>query len=136
MSPTLHLRVITPSKIVIEKDILSVTLPGADGEMTILPRHVRLFSLLKEGIVRMRNTEEEFLAIGGGYVETDGKDVHILVSRAYGQNEIDTRETERAIEEAKHIISETKDEDKRREAEAILRRSVIDMKLVRRRKAR
>ncbi len=130
----LHVRVITPRKVVFEKDISSVTLPSADGEITILPRHAKLFSLLSEGVVRMRDTEEEYLAIGGGYVETDGKDVHILVSRAYGQEEIDAKETERALSEAKKILSETKDEQKRQEAIAVMRRSVIDMKLVRRRK--
>lgn len=119
-----------------EEDIKSITLPSVDGEITILPKHVRLFSLLKEGIVRFNSNEEKYLAIGGGYVETDGKDVHVLVSRAYGQDEIDQKETERAIDEAKKIISETKDTAKRKEAEAILRRSVIDMKLIRRRKSR
>lgn len=119
-----------------EEDIKSITLPSVDGEITILPKHVRLFSLLKEGIVRFSNGDEKYLAIGGGYVETDGKDVHVLVSRAYGQDEIDQRETERALDEAKKIIAETKDVSKRKEAEAILRRSVIDMKLIRRRKSR
>lgn len=119
-----------------EEDIESITLPSVDGEITILPKHVRLFSLLKEGIVRFSNGDEKYLAIGGGYVETDGKDVHVLVSRAYGQDEIDQKETERALDEAKKIIAETKDTTKRKEAEAILRRSVIDMKLIRRRKSR
>lgn len=119
-----------------EEDIKSITLPSVEGEITILPKHVRLFSLLKEGIVRFDNGEEKYLAIGGGYVETDGKDVHVLVSRAYGQDEIDQKETERALDEAKKIIAETKDTTKRKEAEAILRRSVIDMKLIRRRKSR
>jgi len=133
---SLHLRILTPRKVVMEEDIKSITLPSVDGEITILPKHVRLFSLLKEGIVRFSNGDEKYLAIGGGYVETDGKDVHVLVSRAYGQDEIDQRETERALDEAKKIIAETKDVSKRKEAEAILRRSVIDMKLIRRRKSR
>ena len=133
---TLHLRVLTPRKVVLEKDIRSITVPSADGEITILPHHVRLFSLLKEGIICMRDGSEEYLAIGGGYVETDGKDVHVLVSRAYDQDEIDVKETEEAIASAKKIISETKNADERHEAEAILRRSVIDMKLIRRRKSR
>lgn len=132
--PMLHVRVITPRKIVMEKDISSLTVPSADGEITILPRHVHLFSLLTEGIITLRGEGEEFLAVGGGYVETDGKNVHVLVSRAYGQGEIDARETEKALEEAKKVLAETKDEGKRQEAAAILRRSVIDIKLLKRRR--
>jgi len=81
----LHLKIITPKKVVLEKDIKSISLPSEEGEITILPRHTNLFSLLKEGIIKIKSeTKEDFLAIGGGYLETDGEVVNILVTRAYG----------------------------------------------------
>ena len=52
---TLHLKVITPRKIVIDKQVNSVTVSSADGEITILPHHTHLFSLLVEGIVKIKN---------------------------------------------------------------------------------
>ena len=68
----------------------SVTVPTTDGEITILPHHVHLFSLLVEGNCQNKNGEnEDDLAIGGGYLETNGETVTVLVSRAYGQGEID-----------------------------------------------
>lgn len=131
----IHLKIITPSKITLEEDVNSVSVPSVDGELTILPRHEKLFSLLKEGIVRIKkNQKEDLLAIGGGYLETDGKDLSILVSRAYGQTEINEKETEKALNQAKKILSESKDQSQLAEAEAMLRRSVIDMKLIKRRK--
>lgn len=131
----IHLKIITPSKITLEEDVNSVSVPSVDGELTILPRHEKLFSLLKEGIVKIRkNQKEDLLAIGGGYLETDGKDLSILVSRAYGQAEINEKETEKALNQAKKILSESKDNVQIAEAEAMFRRSVIDMKLVKRRK--
>lgn len=134
---TLKLKVITPRKVVIDETIESVTVPTEDGEITILPHHSRLFSLLVEGIVKIRKSgEEDSLAIGGGYLETDGNTVKVLVSRAYGQNEIDQDLTNKAIERAKHILSESKDEKERAEAMTILRRSIIDSKLLKRRKNR
>ena len=42
----LHLKIITPKKVVLEHEVRSVTAPGADGEFTVLPRHTKLFSLL------------------------------------------------------------------------------------------
>jgi len=87
---TLLLKIITPKKIVLEKEILSITLPTEEGEITILPHHANLFSILKEGIIKIKyNQEEDYFAIGGGYLETDGHEVNVLVSRAYGQDEID-----------------------------------------------
>ncbi len=134
---SLRLKVITPRKIVIDKQVNSVTVPTADGEITILPHHVHLFSLLIDGIVKIKDAgNEDDLAIGGGYLETNGETVTILVSRAYGQGEIDRDLTDKAVEEAKNILSKSTDEKERAEAMSILRRSVIDSKLMKRRKAR
>ena len=134
---SLRLKVITPRKIVIDKQVSSVTVPTADGEITILPHHTHLFSLLIEGIVKIKSeANEDDLAIGGGYLETNGKTVTILVSRAYGQDEIDRNLTNKAVEEAKHILSKSTDEKERAQAMTIIRRSVIDSKLMKRRKSR
>src|SRR3989339_1366468 len=104
---TLKLKVITPRKVVIDETISSVSVPTEDGEITVLPHHARLFSLLVEGIVKIRKEgSENDLAIGGGYIETDGETVKVLVSRAYGQNEIDQELTIKAVENAKKILSE------------------------------
>src|SRR3990172_5679714 len=134
---TIRLKVITPRKIVIDRQVDSVTVPTAEGEITILPHHAHLFSLLVEGIVKIKSTgNEDDLAIGGGYLETNGETVTVLVSRAYGQNEIDKDLTDKAVEQAKQILVHSSDEKERNEAMSILRRSVIDSKLLKRRKSR
>ncbi|MBI2641021.1 ATP synthase F1 subunit epsilon [Candidatus Roizmanbacteria bacterium] len=131
----LHLRIITPQKIALEEEVSSVTAPSAFGEITILPRHTNLFTLLKEGIIKIKkNAEEDFLAIGGGYLETNGKEINILVSRAYGQDQIDEEQTKLALEEAQRILQKTKDESEKQQAIATLRRSFIDMKLIKRKR--
>src|SRR3989344_258088 len=127
----LHLKIITPQKIALEEDVLSVTAPSAQGEITVLPQHSNLFTLLKEGIVKIKpvyakvpEDKEKYLAIGGGYLETDGEEINILVSRAYGQDEIDAQKT----------ISLAKDESQRKQAISLLRRSVLNLKLMKRKK--
>lgn len=133
----LHLRIITPQKVVLEEDIKSITIPSSEGEITILPKHEKLFTLLTEGVVMIKKEgKEDHLAIGGGYLETDGRLINLLVSRAYGQDKIDTEETQKAIDRAKKIISSSKDESEREQALGLLRRSAIDMKLIKKRKAR
>ncbi len=133
----LKLKVITPRKIVVDRQVNSVTVPSSDGEITILPHHTRLFSLLVEGVVKIKTGgNEDALAIGGGYLETDGKTVTVLVSRAYGQDEVDRDLTDKAVEQAKQILSKSTDEKERNEAMSILRRSVIDSKLMKYRRHR
>lgn len=134
---TLHVRILTPSKVVKEEEATSVTVPSVDGEITILPKHVKLLSLLNEGVLTLRNEKaEDHLAIGGGYLETNGKNLNILVSRAYGQTEINEDITKKALEEAKNIMKEEKDHVRRSEAISIMRRSLIDLKLLKKRKTK
>jgi|SRR3989338_7723079 len=127
----MHLKVITPKKLAFEKEIESITIPSAVGEITVLPKHVELLTLLKEGVITIRSAkEEEYLSIGGGYMETDGITIHILVSRAYNQDEINEKHTEEALDKAKKILTETKDKKERDEALSTMRRSMLDMKLL------
>lgn len=126
------LQIITPKQVVYEKEVSSVTAPAADGEITILFMHAPLFSLLTEGIVLIKDEDDEsFFSIGGGYLETDGKAVRLLVSRAYGQDEIDEEEVKKAMAQAERDIKEAPDEVQRQRAMGTLRRSIVDMKLAR-----
>ena len=128
---SLKLRIITPNKIVLEKEILQITLPTSEGEITVLPNHIPLFSTLIEGVITIVDDKEEsFLSIGGGYLETDGKTINILVSRAYGQDEIDEKEIELAKKEAEKSVAIAKTEEERQQALASLRRSTFDIKLL------
>jgi len=131
----MKLRIITPKKMVLEEEIEAVTLPSIEGEITILPNHVSLFSLLKEGVVKIKyEKKEDFLAIGGGYVETNGEYVNLLVSRAYGQDEINQTATEKAIKEAEENLKKAKTTEERLQAGALLRRSMVDLKLLKKRR--
>lgn len=133
----IKLQIITPKKLVREEEISSITLPAYDGEITVLPNHQPLLSLLIEGIVTMRHgSKEESLAIGGGYIETNGRTMKLLVSRAYGQGEIDEKLTLEAIERAKTLIAESSDPANKAEAESLMRRSLIDSRLIKRHKSR
>lgn len=131
----IKLKILTPRKEVLSKDIDSITLPTPDGEITVLPHHTNLFTLLMEGIIKINvKGDEDFLAIGGGYAETDGKEIHVLVSKAYGQKEIDETLTQNAVSDAQKILKTTRNEKDRQEAVSILKRSLIDMKLLKRKR--
>lgn len=125
------LQIITPKEIVFEEEITSVTVPSATGEITILNRHVPLFSQLKEGIITVKRTGEDMvLAIGRGYLETSGKKTILLVSRAYDQNEIDEKAVFAARDQAQKDVENAPGEAERTEALESLRRSTIDLKLL------
>src|SRR3990167_3773829 len=101
----LKVRIITPQKTVVEREAESVTAPTTEGEISVLPHHAKLLTTLSEGIVTIREgSSVDYLAVGGGFLETDGGELRIIVSRAYGQGDIDEKQAQAAIEHAKKLM--------------------------------
>jgi F-type H+-transporting ATPase subunit epsilon len=133
----LNLKIISAKKVVLEKNIDSITAPAVDGQITILPHHANLLTLLKEGIMKLRyDSNEEYYAIGGGYLQTDGEEVIVLVSRAYGQDEINEKIVNEVKGKAKKLLETARDEKERKEALSLLRRSTIEDQLLKKVKKR
>ena len=98
----LNLQIITPERVVFaEEDIDSVTLPGSEGEMTILPQHAPLMTELQPGaLVFRRSGEETDVALAGGFVEVRDDKVVILADTAERSEEIDAARAEEARQRA------------------------------------
>lgn len=104
-----HFRVVTPDRVLSEEDVDSVSLPAAAGEVTVLVHHIPYVGLLQPGIVQIRRvgaTEEELLAISGGFANVDvgGKLLTILVETAEKATELDDAVIEAARTRAKQVM--------------------------------
>lgn len=127
----LNLKIITPQREVLNKSAESVSCTTIDGQITILPRHGALLTLLSEGVIKVKTDgKEEYYSAGSGYVETDGKEVVILISRAAGQEELDEKKIIEVQEEAKKLLKEEKGRAERQRALAMLQRATIDLKVI------
>ena len=104
----LKLRIITPERIVFdEENIESVTLPGAMGEMTILPQHAPIMTALRPGPVLFRRAGEDVdLALSGGFMEVRDDVVIVLADTAERSDEIDLARAEEARRKAQEELSD------------------------------
>ena len=101
----LHLDIVTPEKKVFSDEVENVYLPGADGEMGVLPQHAGLVTALQAGELRyLHNGEVGTLAVGSGFAEITQEKVVVLTDMALGEAEIDEDETEKALERAKEKL--------------------------------
>jgi F-type H+-transporting ATPase subunit epsilon len=97
----LQLDIVTPEKKIFSDLVDNVYLPGADGEMGILPQHAGLVTALKPGELRyLHKGKVESLAIGSGFAEVTQTKVIILTDSALGEAEIDEDHVEAAIKRA------------------------------------
>ena len=102
----LHLEIVTPEKKIFSDSVDNVYLPGADGEMGILPQHAGLVTALKAGELRyQKNGVTATLAIGSGFAEVDQTKVIVLTDSALGEEEIDEAATEAAMKRAEEQLA-------------------------------
>ena len=132
----LHLKLVTPEKVIFEEDFESITLDTSTGQVTILPNHAPLVSQLVPGeLMARKKGEERYLHLSGGFltVEPDSK-VVILADAAEHIFEIDEARAKVAMERARKALSEERlSAEEIAETEAALGRSLARLNIVRRR---
>lgn len=134
---TLHLEIITPERIAFSEDVDMVVAPGKMGVLGVLPRHEPLFAQLVEGELKIKKKGEDlYLAIGGGFMEITREKVTVLVTRAVHAKELNEAEIARAKKEAEEALKNKPTGRELVQAQALLRQSLVDMQLLRRRKHR
>lgn len=106
--PHVHIKLITPEKIIFEGDVLYVTVPTTTGVITVLPTHVPLVSTIAKGELVIKTKEEEIhFAVFAGVVDIrPGSIVNILVDRSERAEDIDVERAKLAVERARKILEE------------------------------
>jgi F-type H+-transporting ATPase subunit epsilon len=134
----LHLDIITPDETVFEGECDAVTLPTADGEITVLPHHVPLMSTLVPGTVIVRKDKEEFIfAVTRGVIEIDGRSARILAETADRAEGLQEAAIEKAKADAQKLLSERREDTEGfAEATALLERELAKLHTIRRHHAR
>jgi F-type H+-transporting ATPase subunit epsilon len=131
----LSFEIITGERIVYQDtDVDMVVAPGAEGALGILPQHAPLVSTLQPGELRVKKGANEVaLAVSGGFLEVTGDRVLVLADAAERAEEIDIARAEQARQRAQEqLATRTRDLDLVA-AEAALRRSLVRLRVARRR---
>lgn len=136
---TIRCEIVTQERLVYEKDVDSINMPGIEGRMGILPNHSPLLTVLDFGeVITRTNGEEEYFAIGGGVAEVQPDKVIILADSAEHAEEIDEERAAAARERANKAMDEGVEGDPvaYQMIEAALRRAQLRVDISRRRKSR
>jgi F-type H+-transporting ATPase subunit epsilon len=122
MADKIRLRVVTPSRLMLDDVVDEVTAPGALGEFGVLPNHIAFLTLLVPGEMSYKDgTTRHYLAVSGGYAEVLENVMTVLAPAAEFAGEIDTSRARQAKEFAEIRIGELNYEDREfKTAEAAL----------------
>ncbi|MBI3161528.1 MAG: ATP synthase F1 subunit epsilon [Chloroflexi bacterium] len=133
---TIRCEIVSQDRTVFAGDVDIVVLPGAGGEMGVLPKHAPVLTTLKYGIVKVRKGgKEELFVVAGGVAEVQPDIVTILADRG-SENiyDIDVDRAEAAKKRAQEYFSKNPpaDTDRYLIMEAALRRANLRLDVVKR----
>jgi F-type H+-transporting ATPase subunit epsilon len=135
MADTLKLEIITPDATVYSGDVNMVTLHAVEGQIGVLPHHVRLLTQVVPGemIVR-KDGQETFLAVGEGLVLVTGDKVSIITDMAIAAENIDEAKAEEARQRAAARLRDKISDEEVASVNSALVRSLAQLKVKRRRR--
>lgn len=127
----LHLKIMTPERLVIEEDVEAVYGYTVDGSIGILPHHIPMVSPLAVGILSyVRQGHKEPLTVMGGMLYTDGEKVTVLTDAAERSTEVDVMRAQHAKERAEALLRSKDEAHDQALAQQALARALTRLKLV------
>ncbi|HVP05661.1 MAG TPA: F0F1 ATP synthase subunit epsilon [Dehalococcoidia bacterium] len=134
----LSVHIVTAEREVYAEDgVDEIVVPGSEGELTVLPHHAPLLTMIHPGIMRIvKGNEETVSTITGGFLEVRENRVTILADAAERVEEIDVSRAEEARLRAQRALDERIGREELAAAAAALQRALLRLRAAERRHRR
>jgi F-type H+-transporting ATPase subunit epsilon len=128
---SLSVKVITPDKVVWDKDAEEIVLPTSTGRVGILKGHVPLLTGLTIGSLRLKtNTGWISLVLMEGFAEVQLDKITILSNEAEEVNSIDLKEAQNFVEAMTLMVEKAKTKEEKIVASSNLRKAMARLQAV------
>lgn len=127
----IHFQLVALTGTKFDGDAYEVILPTLDGEIGVLQDHMPLVSVATTGVIAVRkeprdtDRDREYFAISGGVIEISDNTLRVLVDEADNADNINEAEAEAAMERAKQLKAEAKDELSLEHAQQLVDRHAV-----------
>ena len=118
MADTVEFELVSPQRLVKSQPVEMVVVPGAEGDLGVLPGHSPLIAEVRPGVIDIHEGGKvgEQIFVAGGFCEVSPERCTVLAEEATPVAELDKAAAEARLQAA----SEGEDEDERRIAEAMV----------------
>jgi F-type H+-transporting ATPase subunit epsilon len=109
---------VSPEKVLFSGPVTSVTVPSADGEMTVFAGHAPVMAVLKPGVIAVDDGRQVTrLFVRGGFADVAGSAVTILAEQAVPLSEMKPEVLAGEIKAAEEDVADAKTPETRRIAQ-------------------
>lgn len=100
-------QVVTPSGIVLDKEVEEIVAPGVMGEFGVLIGHTPMLTFIKPGVFSyLENDKFIKFAVGAGFCEVLKDSVAVLVDAAYRAEDIDLSEAKSEVQSLEQQLAQ------------------------------
>lgn len=126
----LYLEIVAPEGEVFTGEIDSVSIPTFQGQITILPHHISLFTKLAEGEVEIRQSGKMIgIVIAGGFAEVNQNTVRVLSDYAIRAESIEIAKAEEKKRLAEEKLKGQLSNEEFTMADKDLKLSILELKV-------
>lgn len=110
MADTVQFDLVSPERQVASVQAREVMIPGAEGDMTVMPEHTPIITTLRPGILKVTGADgESEYAVTGGFAEINAESISVLAERAIPREDITQEDFQEMVDEANAKLAKAKE---------------------------
>ena len=130
MAETVEFELVSPAKLLKSEPVEMVVVPGAEGDIGVLPGHAPLIATVRPGVIEIYESGDvkERIFIAGGFCEVSPERCTVLAEEAIIVTSIDKATAQRRMDDA-NSIWQNAGGDTKAKAEAEVERRIAEAML-------
>lgn len=119
MADALSFELVSPERLLLSREVEMVVVPGAEGDIGVLPQHAPLISKVRPGVLVVFENGQptERIFVSGGVAEVTGDRCTVLADEAVPLDRLDRSQTEQQLSDARDDLTDAKTDLEREKAE-------------------
>lgn len=110
MADTVQFDLVSPERLLASVEAREVMIPGAEGDMTVLPDHAPLITTLRPGVLKVLSGEgDKEYVVTGGFAEINAESISVLAERAIPREDVTQEHFKEMMEEANARLKKAQD---------------------------
>ncbi|MEM7442581.1 MAG: F0F1 ATP synthase subunit epsilon [Pseudomonadota bacterium] len=112
MADTTAFELVSPERLLLAQDVEMVIVPGAEGNIGVLPRHAPMISTVRPGVIEIfetRSSEANRIFVAGGFAEVTPDRCTVLAEEAVPVTDLNRADVEQTIRDLREDLEDTKE---------------------------
>ena len=131
MAETFQFDLVSPEKLLMSDPVEQVTVPGADGQFTVLKDHAPFLSTLKPGVldITAAGGSTQRIYVRGGFADVNASGLTVLAEQAMPLKEVNAEIMAQQVTDAEEDLADAGDDAEKR---AVAQKQLDDLKDIQR----